>query len=144
MINELPFKKPVAYNRKFQVYSSSASIIHWKWVYWHLWNERASTTCFKSWGGYFLDKRRYPVSKSVQAQSKDYPRTPQYAEKRRGTKITGAIKQGGWEMEAQEKAIIFAHSSQPWKWQWEAWVCCHKEEKKRQVKWTSKWVCNPT
>lgn len=35
------------------------------------------------------------LSKSVQEQSKDYPRAARYAEKRRGTKITGAIKQGG-------------------------------------------------
>lgn len=73
------------------------------------------------------------VSRSVQEQSKDYPRAARYTEKRRGTKIIRAIKQGEWEMEAEEKAIIFPHSSQPWKWQWKAWVCCHKEEKKRQV-----------
>lgn len=78
------------------------------------------------------------VSRSVQEQSKDYPRAARYAEKRRGTKIIRAIKQGEWEMEAEEKAIIFPHSSQPWKWQWKAWVCCHKEEKKKaseQANW---------
>lgn len=37
-------------------------------------------------------------------------------------------------MEAQEKTIIFLHSSKPWKGQWKVRICCHKERKRKKEK----------
>lgn len=35
-------------------------------------------------------------------------------------------------MEAQEKTIIFLHSSKPWKGQWKVWICCCQDRKRKK------------